>query len=115
MMVRETAFQDVAGPALRSLAAYDRADLELVYEREDVATKDRVIDDIHEELILNDLGIGRLEALFGVGDWHCTMHRFEDAICIHHSTGDHQGVLVSVDTDADVDLEAVARACEEEA
>lgn len=113
MEPREDAFHDVAGDALRSLAAYDRADLELVYERDDVATKNRVIDDIHEELILNDIGIGRLEDLFEVGEWHCTMHRFEDAVCIHHSTGDYQGVLVSVDTNAGVDLEAVARACEE--
>lgn len=113
MEVREAAFHDAVGDALRSLAAYDRTELELVYERDDVATKDRVTDDIHEELILNDIGIGRLEELFGVGKWHCTMHRFEDAVCIHHATGDYRGVLVSVDTDAGVDLEAVARTCEE--
>jgi hypothetical protein len=112
MEVPVTPFEDVAGPALRALAAYDRENLTLVYERDDVATKDRVIDDIHEELILDDIGIGRLEQLFAVGKWHCTMHRFEQAVCIHHATGDYKGVLVSVDTDAGVDLEAVARACD---
>jgi hypothetical protein len=113
MDVRETPFQEAAGHALRALAAYDRDDVEIVYERDDVSNKDRVVDDIHEELILGDLGSERLEALFGVGDWHCTMHRFERAICIHYGTGDYGGVLVSVDTDAGVDLEAVAQACEE--
>lgn len=112
MQVRVTPFREAAGPALRALAAYDREDVELVYERDDVSTKDRVVDQIHEELILNDIGIGRLEQLFGVGDWHCTMHRFEHAICVHYATGDYRGVLVSVDTDAGVDLEAVARACD---
>lgn len=113
MEVRETPFRTVAGDALRALAAYDRETVEIVYEREDISTKDRVIDDIHEELILNDIGIGRLEDLFRVGKWHCTMHRFEDAICIHQATGNYEGVLVSVDTDAGVDLEAVARVCDE--
>ncbi|MDL0130938.1 hypothetical protein PNP59_14375 [Halobacterium salinarum] len=113
MEVRVNPFQKVAGPALRALASYDRQDVQLVYERDDVSTKERVVDDIHEELILNDIGIGRLEQLFGVGDWHCTMHHFEHAICIHHSTGDYKGVLVSIDTDASVDLEAVARKCDD--
>jgi len=113
MDVREAPFRDAAGSALRALAVYDREDLELVYEREDVSTKERVVDDIHEELVLGELGTDRLEALFQVGDWHCTMHRFERAVCIHHGTGDYRGVLVSVDTDAGVDLEAVARACEQ--
>jgi hypothetical protein len=113
MEVSVAPFQDAAGNALRALAAYDRENLTLVYERDDVATKDRVVDDIHEELILNDIGIGRLEELFGVGKWHCTMHRFEHAVCIHHATGDYKGVLVSVDTDAGVDLESVARACDQ--
>lgn len=112
MQVRETPFRDAAGPALRALAAYDQEHLELVYERDDVSTKERVVDDIHEELVLGEFGTDRLEALFQVGDWHCTMHRFEHAICIHHATGDYKGVLVSVDTDAGVDLEAVARACD---
>jgi hypothetical protein len=113
MEVRESPFQDAAGPALRALAAYDRDDLTLVYEREDVSTKERVIDGIHEELVLGEFSTDRLEALFQVGDWHCTMHRFERAICVHHGTGDYRGVLASVDTDAGVDLEAVARACDE--
>jgi len=113
MEVRVPPFRDAAGPALRSLAVYDREDVELVYERDDVSTKDRVVDDIHQELILNDIGIGRLEQLFRVGKWHCTMHRFEHAICIHHATGNYRGVLVSVDTDAGVDLEAVAKACDQ--
>jgi hypothetical protein len=113
MQVREAAFHDAAGPALRALAGYDNEDLELVYERDDVSTKERVVDDIHEELLLGDLGTDRLEALFQVGDWHCTMHRFDRAVCIHHGTGDYAGVLVSVDTNAGVDLEAIARACEQ--
>lgn len=111
MNVGVSPFEAVAGDALRALATYDEDDLTLVYEREDIATKQRVIDDIHDDLILDDIGIGYLEDLFQVGTWHCTMHRFEDAICIHHSAGDYRGVFVSIDTNAGVDLEAVADTC----
>lgn len=37
------------------------------------------------------------------------MHRFERATCVHYA----EGVFVSVDSGADIDLEAVAAACHE--
>lgn len=104
----------VAGDALRAVAAYDRDSIEVLYEREEIADKERVIDDIHRELVLTELGRERLEQLFRVGRWHCTMHRFDEAVCIHYSRGDLRGVFVSVDTGSDVTLERLGDICEAE-
>jgi hypothetical protein len=101
----------VAGDALRSVARYDRDEVELLYERDDVARKPRVIDRIRDELVMQELGREYLEDLFGVGRWNCTMHRFDDAVCVHFADGDFTGTFVSVDADADVDLLAVGDAC----
>ena len=90
----------VAGDALRAVTAYDRGGLELVYERDDVSQKRTTIGRIHEEL-----GREYPERLFGVGRWHCTMHRFDRATCIHYAEGEFSGVFVSVD------LEELAEAC----
>ena len=103
--------RDVAGEALRAVAAYDRDGLELRYERDDVSQKETAIDRIHEELVLQELGREYLERLFGVGRWHCTMHRFDRATCVHYAEGEFSGVFVSVDSGADVDLERLADAC----
>lgn len=103
--------RDVAGTSLRAVAAYDRDGLTLLYERDGVAEKETAIDRIHEELVLQELGREYLEQLFSVGRWHCTMHRFEQATCIHYAEGEFSGVFVSVDSGANVDLERVADAC----
>ena len=101
----------VAGDALRAVAAYDRDGFDLLYERADVSEKETAIDRIHEELVLQELGREYIEQLFGVGRWHCTMHSFERATCVHYAEGEFSGVFVSVDSGADIDLEEVAAAC----
>ncbi|RMB24003.1 hypothetical protein [Haloplanus aerogenes] len=99
--------------SLRAVAAYDRDGIEVVFERDDVVQKETAIDRIHEELVLQEIGREYLENLFRVGRWHCTMHRFEQAICLHAANGEYSGVFVSVDTGADVNLERVADICHE--
>jgi hypothetical protein len=105
----------VAGPALRAVARYDDDGIEVVYERVDISQKERVIDSIHQALVLQELGREYLEHLFQVGRWHCTVHRFERAVCIHHARGEFSGTFVSVDTGADADLDRLADICHEHA
>jgi len=62
------------------------------------------IDRIREELVLQELGRESLEQRFAVGRWHCTMHSFDRATCIHYTEGEFSVALVSVDSGADVDL-----------
>ncbi|WP_251343688.1 hypothetical protein [Haloplanus halophilus] len=107
--------EEVAGPALRAVARYDRDGIEITYERPDVAEKETVIERIHDELVLQELGREYLEHLFQVGRWHCTMHRFERAVCIHYARGEFSGAFVSIDSGADVDLDRIADACHQHA
>lgn len=97
--------------SLRAVAAYDRDGIEILFERDDVAQKETAIDRIHEELVLQEVGREYLESLFQVGKWHCTMHRFEQAICLHVAKGAFSGTFVSVDTGANVNLERLADIC----
>ena len=108
------ALEAVAGDALRAVATYDRDGIDVVFERDDVSEKETAIDRIHEELVLQELGREYLERLFGVGRWHCTMHRFERAVCIHHAEGAFSGTFVSVDSNASVDLERLIDRCHTE-
>ncbi|GAB6859932.1 hypothetical protein ACFR97_03225 [Haloplanus litoreus] len=104
---------DVAGRGLRAVARYERDGITVTYERDDVSEKATVIDRIHDELVLQELGREYLERLFQVGRWHCTMHRFEEAVCIHYTHGEFSGTFVSVDSGTDVDLDRVAEICHE--
>jgi hypothetical protein len=101
------------GDDLRAVATYEEYQYELVYERDDVATKPRAIDRIHEELILEGMGTEYLEDVFDVGRLNCTMHSFEEALCFHFVRGNMEGLFVSVDSDALVPVDRFIRICRE--
>lgn len=106
--------KETAGGSLRAVAQYDQDSYSVVYERADVAQKPEAIGDMHEKLIIDGLGVEYLESIFQVGELQCTMHRFEEAVCMHFTQGDARGLFVSVDADSDVQLEAFADLCLEE-
>ena len=99
------------GDNLRAVAVYEEHDCELVYEREDVAAKPRVIDKIHEELILEGMGTEYLESVFDVGRLNCTMHSFQEALCFHFVRGPLRGVFVSIEPDTMVPLKSFVTIC----
>jgi len=55
------------GDDLRAVATYEEADWHLVYERDDIESKPRIFERIHEELILEGMGTEYLESVFQVG------------------------------------------------
>jgi hypothetical protein len=99
------------GDHLRAVAVYHEADYEVVYERDDVATRPPAIDYIHQELIMEGMGTEHLEDVFDVGRLGCTMHSFEEAMCFHFVRGPLEGVFISVDPDALVHLETFVEIC----
>jgi len=105
--------QDEVGDSLRAVAAYEENDCTLLYERDDIASKSRVIDTIHEELILEGMGTEYLESVFQVGRLNCTMHSFDEAMCFHFVRGSMRGVFVSLDVDALLPLEDFVSICKE--
>jgi hypothetical protein len=105
----------VAGPTLGTVDRYGDGGIEAVYEGVDISQKERVIDNSYQELVLQELGRTYLEHPFQVGRRHCTMRRFERAVCIHHARGKFSGTLVSVDTGADANPDRLADICHEHA
>ena len=101
------------GDSLRAVSTYHEDEYELVYERADVSTKPRAIDRIHQELIMEGMGVEYLEDVFGVGRLNCTMHSFEEAMCFHFVRDSMRGVFIAIDPDAMVPMERFVEICTE--
>lgn len=95
------------------MATYDRDGYDLVYARENVQerTAERA-PSIHQDLILEGIGVQHLEDLFDAGRLQCSMHRFAEVTAFHFVAGSYTGLFVSVDSDADVPLASFADRCE---
>ncbi|WP_435101232.1 hypothetical protein [Halarchaeum sp. P4] len=101
--------------AVRTIAEYDRDDYEVLYVREDVEPRiDAIADQVHEELIIQELGRAHLEQMFGAGDLHCSMHRFDEVTAFHYIQDGFSGLFVSVDSDADLPLASFADTCRQQ-
>ena len=105
--------QAEVGDDLRAVAAYEEDDCMLLYERDDVAAKPRIIDKIHEELILEGMGTEYIEGVFDVGRLSCTMHSFDEAMCFHFVRGSMRGAFISIEPDALLPLEQFVNICKE--
>lgn len=97
---------DRFGDELRSVASYDDDGFELRYIRDDV---DALYDDrdyarVFRTLRLEAMDRPTQDSLYAHGDLLCTYRVYEDATVIHVATSETQGVLISVDTGADVDM-----------
>jgi hypothetical protein len=102
-----------AGESLRVVATYDEDGYDALYVRDGMESRLAThADDVHEELVLQGLGHGHLEDLFGAGELSCSMHRFEDLIAFHFVSGEFSGLFVSLDADTDVPLATFADLCE---
>jgi len=101
-----------AGDALRVVATYDREGYEPVYVRDDLTARlTNRADAVHDELVLQGIGRGHLEDLFGAGDLQCSMHRFEGLTAFHFTAAEFTGLFVSLDSDADIQLASFTEAC----
>jgi hypothetical protein len=108
-----TDLREYVGDDLRVVAEYDADGYDAFYVREDVTTRlSDVADEIHDDLVLQGIGHGRLEGLFQAGELHCSMHRFDDLTAFHFASAEFEGLFVSIDSEADVPLATFAEACE---
>ncbi len=104
--------QQQAGDALRVVAEYDREGYDVHYVREDVGARlDERADPIHRNLVLEGISREHLEDLFGAGDLHCSMHRFDDMTAFHFAEEEYTGLFVSVESDVDLPLASFADTC----
>jgi len=105
--------QQEVGENLRAVATYEEAEWDICYERDDIKTKPRIFDKIHEELILEGMGTEYLEDVFQVGNLNCTMHSFDEAMCFHFVRGSMRGVFVSIEPQTLLPLDEFVRVCKE--
>lgn len=103
--------RSMVGDALRAVATYDRESFDQVYARDGIDPDQAAIQRIHENLILDGVGVEYLEDVFGAGKLQCTMHRFEDAMVFHFVGTEFEGLFVSVDPDTDVPLSRFVERC----
>jgi len=108
------ALQELAGDSLRLVATYDEDGYDAFYATPETAERAAQRGDkVHDELVLQGLGRGHLEDLFGAGDLECSMHRFEEVTAFHFAAGEFTGLFVSVDSDADLPLATFSETCKE--
>jgi len=106
------AIRDAGGDAVRVIAEYDREGYEVEYLRGDVESKiQEVAGDIHEELIIQGMGVEYLEKLFRAGDLQCSVHRFEEVTAFHFTDTEFTGLFVSLDSTADIPLATFVDIC----
>ena len=108
------ALRELAGDALRVVATYDREGYAPIYVAPWAVERVRSRgEQVHDELVLQGLGRGHLEDLFGAGDLQCSVHRFDDLTAFHFASGEFSGLFVSVDSEADLPLATFSETCKE--
>lgn len=102
-----------AGPYLRSAFHYDAEEYELLYIRDDVDEQytdeelQRVVDDWRAKKWDGD----EYERLLSVGNLHCTVRLFDEAIIFHFAQGPRVGTVVTLDPQAGRDLVEFVTEC----
>lgn len=105
--------KDEAGAALRSVTTYDEDSYDQLYLRENVNAiySPEEFDDIFSDLRMEGWGRESLEELFNAGKLTCSIYGFEDAMMFHFVRNGFEGVLVTYDRGADVDVEEFMAVC----
>lgn len=89
----------IVGASLRTVGTYAGTDYAVHSIRDDVApTVDpELVERIHEELILEAMGGGYQEQLFGLGDRRASVQYFDEGLVIQVHGEAYTGVFVSMD------------------
>lgn len=108
-----SALREGLGDVLRAVAVYDRDSYTVLHLREDVAARYAAeeLEEIFDDLRLEGWGRERLEELFNAGSLDCSVHCFSDAMAVHLVSGEFEGVCVTYDRGAAVDIEDVIEIC----
>ena len=100
---------DAAGD-LQLALRYDHGEYAVDFCRDDSATADpEWFDDLHESLVLDNIGSSYLEDVYEAGPHVCTVHRFEDTTVLHLPASNFEGLFVSFESGAD--LTAAVETC----
>lgn len=101
--------QEEVGDSLRTVATYDDREYEFHHLRRDIQqvyTRER-IEEILEDLIVQGVATEQLESRFRAGALDCAVYTFEEAVMFHFPVADRSGLFVSIDRDADLDLDSI--------
>lgn len=101
------------GDALRAVARYAEREYEFLFLRDDVeaqysaAEMERVMDD----LVISGIGASYVEELFHAGRIQCIAYGFERAVMVQFVEANYEGVFVSFDRAAAIDIDAFIDRC----
>lgn len=107
--------RELVGDDLRAVVHYhDDREYDYLYTREDIDdsyTEER-LDKIIDDFVLRGFGSEYVEDLFLAGPLRSTIYALDEAFVCHFVKNDLEGLVVSVDTDTDSDLDRVIDRCE---
>lgn len=103
---------DRGGTMVRSAVYYDEEQVEMLYMREDVQERytEREIERI-ADMLRQEERRSKLERLFDLGDFQCSLFGFRNGIVMHFPEGGSRGTLVSLDAQAATQFNEFAEEC----
>jgi len=101
------------GDDLRIVGEYTADGYEVSYARADVESKvmGEMAEQVHGECVLHGINSDYLEDLFELGELRTTAHRFRGGTVYHCVRSDLTGVIVSVESDADLGIDRFEAIC----
>lgn len=112
-----THLRDAVGEHLRVVAFGAADDHEFLYVSDEVvdAYSDRDEMDIRRDVMFENIDSGRLESLYSLGAYRCTVRLFESGLIVTFTEPDtRNGVLVSLDATADPQIVSFVEECHEQ-
>lgn len=103
---------DRGGSMVRSAIYYDEETIEMLYMRDDVQEQytERDVERI-ANMLRQEKRRPKLEELFELGEFHCSLFGFRDGIVMHFPQGPSRGTLVSLDAQASAQFNEFAAEC----
>lgn len=101
--------REEVGDALRVIGTYDGSDYEMHYLREDVQAEYRweEFGETFSQIGIEGMGYSHFQDLFRIGEMNCAIYGFEEAFVFHFPHDDFNGLVVSVDSDVQLNPHAI--------
>lgn len=105
--------QDRVDSDLRVIATHDEGQYDFHYQRDDISEKytPDEFDRIFKDLVLEGMYREHFENLFHVGQMECGVWGFEEAYIFYFPGPEYTGLVVSVDRDGPLDIDALVETC----
>lgn len=105
--------QDEFGDSLRVVAIYENTETDIRFIRDDLRENrsDEYMNEVLSQISLEGMGYEHFEDFFNVGQLRCAIYSFDEAFIFHIPPDPFNGLVVSIDREADFDIDETVQLC----